>query len=98
MYVVIAKSIYGLKISFKWTKECKYSFEKLKKSLISGPILKVPHYNKTFHVHIDASAYVVRCILAQLGKIHMDFPICYASRQLNVAERNYFTTDARTWE
>ena len=93
MYVVIAKPIYALITTFEWIDECKQSFEKLKIALISAPILKAPDYSKIFHVHVDASPYAVGCILAQPRDNHMDFPICYASRQLNVAERNYFTTE-----
>ena len=54
---------------------------------------KALDYSKTFHVHIDASAYAIGCILAQPRDNHMDFPICYASRQLNTAERNYSTIE-----
>ena len=92
MYAVIAKLIYGLITSFERTDECKESFEKLKTALISALILKAPNYNKTFHVHLDASTYAIGCILAQPGDNHMDFPICYASRQLNTVEKNYSTT------
>ena len=59
MYAVIAKPIYGLITTFEWTDECERSFEKLKAALILVPILKAPDYSKTFHVHVDASSYVV---------------------------------------
>ena len=42
---------------------------------------------QTFHVHIDASNYAIGCILAQPGEHKMDFPISYASTQLNSAEK-----------
>ena len=93
MYAVISKPIYGLIIVFEWTDECETSFEKLKQALISDPILKASDYNKIFHVHMDASAYTVGCILAQLGDNNMDFPICYTSRQLNTIEQNYSTIE-----
>ena len=85
MYAVIAKLIYALITRFEWTDECEQSFEKLKTALISAPILKAPENSKIFHVHVDASSYAVGCILDQPGDNHMDFPICYASRQLNAA-------------
>ena len=81
MYVVIVKPIYGLITTFEWTDECEQSFEKLKTALISAAlILRALYYTKTFHVHVDASAYAVGCILAHPRDNHMDFPICYASR------------------
>ena len=61
--------------------------------MITTPILRAPDWNKLFHVHIDASAFAIGCILAQPGDKNMDFPISYASRQLNVAEKNYTTTE-----
>ena len=32
-----------------------------------APILRSLDWNLVFHVHIDASAYAIGCILAQLG-------------------------------
>ena len=61
--------------------------------LISAPILRALDWNKIFHVHIDAFAYAIGCILAQPGESNMDFPILYASRQLNIVENNYTTTE-----
>ena len=46
-----------------------------------------------FHVHIDASNFAIGAILAQPGEKNMDFPISYASRQLNSTEKNYTTTE-----
>ena len=48
-----------------------------------------------FHVHIDASNFAIGCVLAQPSEHNMDFPVLYASRQLNSAEKNYTTTE---WE
>ena len=69
------------------------SFAKLKECLTSAPILKSPDWNVIFHVHIDASNFAIGAILAQPGEKNMDFPISYASRQLNSAEQNYTTTE-----
>ena len=90
MYAVIAKPLYALLVQFEWTNECKEAFNKLKKALIFAPILRAPDSNKVFHVHIDAS---IGCILAEPGEHNMDFPISYASRQLNSAEKNYTATE-----
>src|SRR5271170_6870742 len=93
LYAVIAKPLYGLLVIFIWSDECEESFNKLKDALTSAPILKSPNWNLIFHVHIDASNYAVGAILAQPGEHNMDFPISYASRQLNVAKKNYTTTE-----
>ena len=69
------------------------AFEKLKAALVSAPILKAPDWNPPFHVHIDASNFAIECILAQPGRHNMDFPISYASPQLNMAKKNYTTIE-----
>ena len=92
-YAKIAKPLYALLIAFEWTIECDQAFETLKKALVSAPVLKPPDWNKVFHVHIDASAYAIGCVLAQPHEHNMDFPISYASRQLNSAEKNYTTIE-----
>ena len=74
-YSVIAKLLYGLITTFEWTKECEKSFQTLKQELITAPILRAPDYTKVFHVHVDASAYAVGCVLAQLGDGNMVFKL-----------------------
>ena len=93
MYAIIARPLYALITVFIWTEECEESFNKLKECLTSAPILKSPDWNVIFHVHIDASNFAIGAILAQPGEKNMDFPISYASRQLNLAEQNYTTTE-----
>ena len=93
MYAVIAKPLYSLITIFIWTYDCETSFEKLKGALTFAPILKLLDWGLIFHVHIDASNFAIRAILAQPGEKNMDYPISYASRQLNSAKRNYITTE-----
>lgn len=95
MYVEVAKPFYAFLVEFEWTKECKESFQKLKKALTTAPILRSPDWNLLFHVRIDASNYAIGCILAQPLEENMDLPISYASRQLNSAKKNHATTE---WE
>ena len=80
MYAKIARPFYKLLVKFEWTQDCKLNFKKLKKALVSAPILRALVWDKVFHVHIDASAYAIGCILTQPSKFNKDFPIAYASR------------------
>lgn len=63
-----------------------------------APILQqAPEWNKVLHVHIDASTFVIGCVLAQHGNKNMDFSALYASRQLNVAKKElYYHKNGRT--
>ena len=80
-------------MAYKWTKECKESFQNPQMMLIKAPILGELDWNKVFHVHNDASNFSIGCVLAQPMKHNMDFLVSYASKQLNSAERNYMTME-----
>ena len=90
MYVVIAKL---LKENFQYIDQCEELFEKLKQALVSipmfTPILKSLNQNKIFHVHVDAFAYTIGCIVAQLRDGIVDFSISYLSQWLNSTKKNY---------
>ena len=60
--------------------------------LTSDPVLRRPDPEKTFVLRTDASDYGIGAVLMQEheGKL---FPICYASRKLSNAERNYSTIE-----
>ena len=92
MYAMIAKIIYGLVTAFEWIEECETSFEKLKQAFIVDPILKMLDYSKIFHVHVDASAYVVGCILAQPKDKNMD---CYVSQNWMRCKKEFFHNTMR---
>lgn len=97
MYVEIARPMYALLVVFEWTDDCEHAFEKLKIALVSAPILRALDWNTIFHVHIDASAFAIGCVLAQPSnqelEKNLDFPVSYTSRQLNTAKKNYTTTE-----
>ena len=92
-FASIARPLYTLIVVFVWMDECKESFSLLKEALNNAPILRAPYWTKVFHVHVDASNFAIGCILAQLGEHNMDFPISYASWQLNDVEKNYTMTE-----
>ena len=89
-YATIVRPLKFL-VKFEWTEKYDEAFEKLKNALVNDPILRKPDWNKPFHVHIDASKFAVACVLAQPREHNMDFPVSYASRQLNSGEKNYST-------
>ena len=92
-FAEIARPLYKLLIEFNWTEDCDQAYELLKRALASAPILRMPNWDVIFHVHIDASNFAIGCVLAQPGEHNLDYPISFASRQLNDAEINYTTTE-----
>ncbi|PFX13456.1 Retrovirus-related Pol polyprotein from transposon 17.6 [Stylophora pistillata] len=78
--------------SFNWTEECAVAFDKLKRALVSAPILAYPNFKEPFLLFVDASSTGIGFTLAQVqnGK---EIAIAYNGRGLNSAERYYSTTE-----
>jgi hypothetical protein len=61
--------------------------------MVTTPILVFPEWEKTFHMHVDASTIALGAILAQLGVGDLDHPIAFARRNLSDSEQNYNTIE-----
>ena len=59
MYLDAAQPLYALLIVFEWIDKCEEAFQKLKNALVLAPILRAPKWDEVFHVHIDASAFLL---------------------------------------
>lgn len=78
-------------IPFVWDENCQKSFETLKQSIISHPVLQYPDFSQSnqFILQTDASGYAIGAVLCNSdGR-----PVAYASRSLNVAEKRYPTIE-----
>ncbi|KAL0545229.1 hypothetical protein IC582_020379 [Cucumis melo] len=53
---------------FKWNKEVEEAFEKLKKAMLSLPILALPNIDQPFEIETNASGFGVGAILTQLKR------------------------------
>jgi len=73
---------------FVWTESCEKSFQELKQSLTTAPVLTLPDIHQDFVIYCDASRKGLGCALMQDGKV-----VAYASRQLRPHEQNYPTHD-----
>jgi hypothetical protein len=73
---------------YKWDEKYQYSFDQLKKRLMSPPVLVMPDLQKGFAIYYDACGQDLGCVLMQEGHV-----IAYASRQLRKHELNYPTHD-----
>ncbi|GJR67135.1 putative reverse transcriptase domain-containing protein [Tanacetum coccineum] len=87
----IAKSMTKLtpkKVKFDWGDKQEAAFQLLKEKLCSAPILALPEGAKNFIIYCDASHKGLGVVLMQNEKV-----IAYASRQLEIHEKNYTTHD-----
>ena len=60
---------------FKWTVECEYSFQELKKRLVTAPVLILLDIRKDFQVYCDTSFLGLGGVLMKDGRV-----VSYASR------------------
>ena len=74
-------------VPFVWFDACEDSFQELKESLTSVPILSLPSGSGGFVVFTDASGTGLGCVLMQNGKF-----VAYGSRQLK-EHKKYATHD-----
>ena len=83
-------------VEFKWTLICQESFELLKTSVMTDPILTYPNPNLPYVLFTDASKYAWACVLTQ-EKTHMFkeketkllHPITYMSRLFRGNQLNW---------
>jgi len=90
-FAIIAEPLYSLlrkNVPFVWTSEHTDAMETLKKILANAPIVRFPDFNRTFHIHTDASNVGIAAVLMQEygNRLH---PIAYYSKTLNNAQRAY---------
>ncbi|GKB79828.1 putative reverse transcriptase domain-containing protein [Tanacetum coccineum] len=71
-----------------WGDEQEMAFHTLKDRLCNALVLVLPDGLEDFVVYCDASCQGLRCVLMQRGKM-----IAYASRHLEIHEKNYTTHD-----
>lgn len=78
---------------FHWTEECQSSFETLKQSLISSPILAYPDLSKSFILTCDASSSAIGFVLGQLDSSGKEHVIAFGGRSLSPCERKWSTSE-----
>jgi hypothetical protein len=67
---------------FQWNQDSQQGLDTLKENMVTTPILVFPDWEKTFHLHVDATTIALGAILAQPGTWDLDHPIAFASRKM----------------
>ena len=78
-------------VPFIWTNECQSSFEHLKQTLVTAPMLSYPDLNKPFKLYSDASDYSIGCCLTQIHE-EKEYVVAYGGRSFSNAERKMAIT------
>ena len=76
----------------EWGEAQEKAYQSIKALLTKEPILRLPDPEKTYFLRTDASDSGIGAVLMQEhdGKL---FPVCYGSKKLSSAERNYSTIE-----
>lgn len=80
------------KAKFIWDDDCEKSFNIIKDSLVSAPILSCPNFDLPFTIQTDASGYGLGAVLSQTYP-DGERVISYISRSLTKQEQCYSTTE-----
>ena len=82
----------GKDVPFVWSEECNESFEMLKRSLLTPPVLAYPQLNSPFYLFCDSSTQALGYILSQKrdGFYH---PVAFGGRNLKSCETRYTITE-----
>ncbi|CAM8916767.1 unnamed protein product [Rhodiola kirilowii] len=79
-------------VQFNFDKGCLEAFEKLKKALVSAPIVQPPNWDLPFELMCDASDFAIGAVLGQRvdKRLHV---VYYVSKVLDNTQLNYTTTE-----
>jgi hypothetical protein len=76
-------------IPFHWDEATQCSFEALKHTLTTAPLLRPPNYNKDFLLYLAAAESTIGMVLVQEDHFLSEYVIYYLSRGLVGPELNY---------
>ncbi|KAL0402126.1 UNVERIFIED_CONTAM: Transposon Tf2-11 polyprotein [Sesamum latifolium] len=79
--------------TWNWTPQCQESFDRLKRAMVTDPVLALPDMSKPFVVETDASDFALGGILMQDGH-----PVAFESRKLKETDNtavSHFMTQSK---
>ena len=82
----------GQPYKVEWGEAQEKAYQSIKALLTKEPVLRLPDPGKTYFLQTDASASGIGAVLMQEHNSKL-FPVCYGSKKLSSAERNYSTIE-----
>ena len=79
-------------VPFYLDDKCVVAFDRLKKALVTTPILQPPKWREPFNIMCDASDYALGAVLGQQEGKNLNV-IHYAGRLSNVDQKHFGTTE-----
>ena len=79
--------------NFKWKKERKEAFEKIKEAITKAPTLRSPNFDNDFILYIFSFDHSIVAVLTQKNEDGEEFLVSFMSTGLQGAELKYSTID-----
>ena len=79
--------------NFKWMKESKESFGKIKEAIMEAPTLRSPNFNSEFILYTFTPDHSIVVLLTTKDEVGEEFPVSFMSTLLQGAELNYLAID-----
>jgi hypothetical protein len=83
--------------NFKWTKERKEAFEKIKEAIAEAPTLWSPNFDNEFVLYTFSYDHSIVVVLTQKNKDGEEFPVSFMSTGLQGAELKYLAIDKQAF-
>ena len=83
--------------NFKWTKERKEAFEKIKEAIAESPTLQSPNFDNEFILYTFASDHSIVGVLTRKNEYGEEFPVSFMSTVLQGAELKYLAIDKQAF-
>ena len=83
--------------NFKWSKERKEAFEKIKEAIAEAPTLQSPNFNNEFILYTFASDHSIATVLTQKNEDGEEFPVSFMSVGLQGDELKYPAIDKQAF-
>ena len=83
--------------NFKWTKERKEAFEKIKEAIVEAPTLRSPNFDNEFILYTFAFDLSIVAMLTQKSEDREEFPVSFMSMELQGAELKYPTINKQAF-
>jgi hypothetical protein len=81
------------RVKFEWTRQCQEALNRVKRILISSPVLFSPNYSKEFKLYVDSSDIGVGAALMQEDEDQIEHPLSYFSKKLTNCQKKYSTVE-----
>ena len=99
-FVVMVNPIHNIlkqDSSFSWTNDVENAFLRIKKAIISTPVLAKPDFEKDFIIYTNATKEAISTILLQCDDQNNEKPVAYMSQSLSDDEIKYFYIEKRVF-